>query len=54
MSGGKGILFVIGALFYITRKPYPMDYTAEGELLVNPQSMMNDSFKACGSFLGFN
>ncbi len=47
-----GILFVIGALFYITWKPYPMDYTAEGELLVNPQSMMNDSFKACGAALG--
>ena len=28
-----------------------MDYV-DGELLVDPQKMMNDSFKACGAFTG--
>ena len=46
-----GVLAVIGALLYITNKPYPMDYV-DGKLLVDPQKMMNDSFKACGAFLG--
>ena len=47
-----GILFVIAALIYITKKPYPMNYV-DGELLVDPQAMMNDSFKACGAMVGF-
>ena len=47
-----GILFVIGALLYITLKPYPMDYAEDGSLLVDPKSMMNDAFKACGAALG--
>ena len=33
-------------------KPYPMDYV-DGKLLVDPQAMMDDTFKACGAFLGF-
>ena len=49
---GVGILFVIAALIYITRKPYPMDYAEDGKLLVDPKSMMNDSFKACGAAFG--
>ena len=32
-------------------KTYPMDYV-DGKLLVDPQKMMNDCFKACGAFLG--
>ena len=47
-----GILAVIGTILYITLKSYPMDYV-DGELLVDPQKMMNDCFKACGGFLGF-
>ena len=47
-----GILFVIGTLFYVKLKPYPMDYLEDGELLVDPKSMMNDSFKACGAAFG--
>lgn len=47
-----GIAVVIIALAYIMLKPYPMDYV-DGQLLVDPQNMMNDSFKACGAFLGF-
>ena len=47
-----GIFAVIAALIYITKKPYPMEYV-DGVLLVDPNKMMNDSFKACGAFLGF-
>ncbi len=46
-----GVLAVILTLLYINLKSYPMDYV-DGKLLVDPQSMMNDTFKACGAFLG--
>ena len=46
-----GVLLVIGVIIYITQKSYPMDYV-DGVLLVDPSKMMNDCFKACGSFLG--
>ena len=46
-----GILVVVAVLIYIQVKPYPMDYV-DGKLLVDPQKMMNDCFKACGAFLG--
>ena len=48
-----GIAFVIVSLIYIQVKPYPMDYDAAGNLLVNPSKMMNDCFKACGALMGF-
>lgn len=48
---GAGILAVIGTLLYVTLKSYPMDY-ADGKLLVDPKSMMNDIFKACGAMAG--
>lgn len=47
-----GLVFVVLSILYITLKPYPMDYV-DGQLLVDPQKMMNDCFKACGSFSGF-
>ena len=46
-----GIIAVVFALIYIQVKPYPMDYV-DGVLLVDPNKMMNDCFKACGAFLG--
>lgn len=46
-----GILLVAATLVYITQKPYPMDYV-DGQLLVDPQKMMNDTFKGCGGLLG--
>lgn len=48
-----GFAAIIAALAYIQLKPYPMDYNAAGELLVEPQKMMNDCFKACGALFGF-
>ncbi|SFG45112.1 phosphatase PAP2 family protein [Oribacterium sp. WCC10] len=47
-----GLLVIIGTLIYIMLKPYPMDYV-DGVLLVDPNKMMNDTFKACGAFTGF-
>ena len=47
-----GFAAVIATLAYIMLKPYPMDYV-DGKLLVDPQNMMNDTFKACGAFTGF-
>jgi membrane-associated phospholipid phosphatase len=46
-----GIFIDVMVLVYITFKPYPMEYV-DGKLLVDPQVMMNDCFKACGGFLG--
>ena len=45
-----GIIAIIGVLIYIINKPYPMDYV-DGVLLVDPQRMMNDTFKGCGGTL---
>lgn len=47
-----GFIAVIMTLAYILLKSYPMDYV-DGVLLVDPQKMMNDTFKACGTFTGF-
>lgn len=47
-----GLIVVIATLIYIQVKPYPMDYV-DGVLLVDPQKMMNDTFKACGGMTGF-
>ena len=47
-----GLAAVILTLAYIMLKPYPTDYV-DGKLLVDPQKMMNDTFKACGAFTGF-
>ena len=47
-----GIAAVLGLLIFVMFKPYPMDYDANGNLLVDPQRMMNDTFKACGGFIG--
>lgn len=38
---------------YITFKSYPMKYDAAGELLVNPQKMMNDGYGDIGKLMGF-
>lgn len=47
-----GVAAVVLTLIYILTKPYPMEYV-DGKLLVDPNKMMNDTFKSCGAFLGF-
>ncbi|MBR4345220.1 MAG: phosphatase PAP2 family protein [Lachnospiraceae bacterium] len=46
-----GIAFGIGALLYISFKSYPIDYDAEGTLLVDPVKMKIDGYKDIGMFL---
>ena len=48
-----GLILCVGALVYITLKPYPMDYSAEGKLIVDPQKMMNDGYGDIGKVIGF-
>ena len=48
-----GFLFCCAALVYITVKPYPMTLNAEGELIVDPQKMMNDGYGDLGKMIGF-
>ena len=47
-----GVLLAILAIVYIKIKPYPLDIV-NGNLLVDPQKMMPDTFKAAGGFIGF-
>ncbi|MBQ3654793.1 MAG: phosphatase PAP2 family protein [Synergistaceae bacterium] len=46
-----GLVLCIADLLYIMYKPYPMDYTAEGRLLVDPVAMMNGPFHGIGMLL---
>lgn len=46
------VVCVLLALYYIF-KPYPLDYTNEGKLLVDPVKMLPDSFQGLGSLSGF-
>ncbi|MBQ8116583.1 MAG: phosphatase PAP2 family protein [Lachnospiraceae bacterium] len=47
-----GFVFCCLAIWYITCKPYPMDYV-DGKLLVDPQKMMNDGYGDIGKMMGF-
>ena len=49
---GVSILIVAVYLAYITFKSYPLDYDAEGKLLVDPQKMALDSWSNGGLFIG--
>ena len=48
-----GFIFCWAAIVYITFKPYPMDLTAEGNLIMDPQKMMNDGYGDLGKMIGF-
>lgn len=41
-----GVAVALVAAIYAANKPYPMDYDANGELLVDGLKMANDTFKA--------
>lgn len=49
----SGIVVCIVFLLFITLKPYPLDYAADGSVLVDPVKMMEDCYKAAGCALGF-
>ena len=48
-----GFIICCLAIVYITFKPYPMDYSADGKLIVDPQRMMDDGYGDIGKMLGF-
>ena len=48
-----GILIAVGAAVFAALKPYPADYDAAGELLVDGLKMANDTFKAVGWLSAF-
>ena len=45
------VVALVVFLAFVTLKPYPLDYV-NGELLVDPDEMLVDCYKAGGSFLG--
>lgn len=46
------VVLGIAYIAYIALKPYPLDYDAQGALLVDPVEMQVDCFKSAGVFLG--
>ena len=48
-----GFIFVIACILVIEFKSYPMDYGADGTLIVDPQAMKKDAYMAAGTVLGF-
>lgn len=47
-----GVILTALFLLYISVKSYPMDYGADGKLLVDPAKMKTDGYKDAGRFLG--
>jgi membrane-associated phospholipid phosphatase len=48
-----GVALCVASAAYAALKSYPIEYTATGELLVDPAKMANDSYKNAGWALGF-
>ncbi len=49
-----GIVLGIAAAIFFIYKPYPMDYAADGTLIVDPTKMINDSFQGIGTLVGYS
>lgn len=48
---GIGTILIIASSVFIMLKSYPLDYNADGSLVVDPAKMKNDFFSGAGSFL---
>ena len=48
-----GIIICVISFVYINLKSYPMDYDANGKLLVNPKDMIRSTYSNIGVFSGF-
>lgn len=48
-----GFVLCCLGIVYITLKSYPMDYDSAGNLIVDPQKMMNDGYGDIGKTMGF-
>ncbi len=51
MAAGLAVC-VAAAIFYYV-KPYPLDFSADGTLLVDPMKMIKDSFQGIGMLAGY-
>jgi len=49
-----GILLAVGALIYIINKPYPLEYDAENNLILNPYDIMPYTIGSAGAFAGIS
>lgn len=50
---GVGMVLCGAFLVFVSLKPYPIDYTADGSILVDPAKMIADCYAAAGYFSGF-
>lgn len=48
-----GLALVVAAAFFYKLKPYPMDYAADGSLIVDPAAMVDDAFTGIGYLGGY-
>ena len=48
-----GMLLCAAALVFMTIKPYPLDYAADGSVLVNPAKMIAEGYTGAGCAMGF-
>ncbi|MBR5756717.1 MAG: phosphatase PAP2 family protein, partial [Firmicutes bacterium] len=46
-----GVIFSVAVLVYFRLKSYPMDYDADGNLLVDPNVMLYEGYKVIGLFM---
>lgn len=46
------LIFIALSAVYITFKPYPMDYAADGSLLTNPDDVISGAYNSFGFFAG--
>lgn len=48
-----GLIVSVAAAAFFLLRPYPMDYTADGSLLVDPAKMVGDSFQGVGMLAAY-
>ncbi len=48
-----GLVIIIASMIYLELKPYPIDYDASGNILVEPYDMITDCYTGAGMFSGF-
>lgn len=53
LVAGIGLALCAAMLIYVTVKPYPLDYAADGSLIVDPAQMLEGCYTAAGGLSGF-
>ena len=52
LVAGIGLVVCVATLIYVMIKPYPVDYAADGSILVDPIKMWPDTFASIGFCIG--